>query len=121
MDTRPPPVGSPIVNSATKPVTQDEKTWGLIAHLSGILVGFLGPLIAMLVKGKESAWVDANAKEALNFEITALIAYLVIGTITCGIGVPVVWVAVTVLHVIAAMKVNEGVSYRYPATLRLIK
>ena len=120
MDTRPPPGGSPLGNSPVA-LTQDEKTWGLIAHLSGILLGFLGPLIVMLVKGKESAWTNAAAKEALNFEITAFIAYMVIGTLTCGMGVPVVWVAVTVLHVIAAMKVNEGVSYRYPATLRLVK
>jgi uncharacterized protein len=119
MDTRPPPTGTPLVASPV--LTPDEKTWGMLAHLSGIVLGFLGPLITMLVKGKESAWVDANSKEALNFEITALIAYAVIGTITCGLGIPVVWVVVTVLHVIAAMKVNEGQRYQYPATLRLLK
>jgi uncharacterized Tic20 family protein len=101
--------------------TQDEKTWALISHLSGIFVGFLGPLVAMLVKGKESTWIDANAKEALNFEITAFIAYTVIGGITCGIGLLVLWPIVTVLHIIAAMKANNGEMYRYPATLRLVK
>ncbi|MRI89910.1 DUF4870 domain-containing protein [Aggregicoccus sp. 17bor-14] len=107
--------------SGTPAPTQDEKTWGLLSHLSGILLGFLGPLIAMLVKGKESAWINTQAKEALNFEITALLAYTVIGAITCGFGLLLLWPLVTVFHIIAAMKANNGETYRYPATLRLVK
>ncbi len=110
--------------------TQDEKTWGMLAHLSGLiasLVGlpFLGPLVVMLTKGKESAWVLANAKEALNFQITVTIALAVCAVLTLAcIGaflLPIVGVAALVFTIIAALKANNGEMYRYPATLRLVK
>jgi uncharacterized Tic20 family protein len=111
--------------------TQDEKTWGMIAHLSGIaalLIGlpFLGPLIVMLVKGKDSAWVNAHAKEALNVQITAFIAYLVCTPLVLCLGLGAlialgVGIAVVVFNILAALKANNGEMYRYPATLRLVK
>jgi hypothetical protein len=110
--------------------TADEKTWGMIAHLSAIaafMVGFpfLGPLIVWLTKGKESAWVEAQAKEALNFHITVFIALAVSGILMCAvIGfflLPLVGLAALVLSLIAGIKANNGEMYRYPATLRLVK
>lgn len=110
--------------------TADEKTWGMIAHLSALvasLVGFpfLGPLIVWLTKGKESAWVEAQAKEALNFQITAFIALAISAVLTCAvIGIfllPLVGLAALVLSIIGGIKANNGEMYRYPATLRLVK
>jgi len=121
--------GAPFLTGAMAP-TQDEKTWGMLAHLSGLVAGmfgfpFLGPLIVMLTKGKESRWVEMQAKEALNFQITATIALWVSAiTMLCVIGfvlLPIIGVAVLVLSIIAALKANEGEMYRYPATLRLVK
>ena len=72
-----------------------------------------------------------QAKEALNFNITLLIAgvvLFVLTLITFGIGalltVPLgllLGIAWLVLTIVATMKANEGVAYRYPFTLRLIK
>jgi uncharacterized Tic20 family protein len=108
-------------------VAQDDKTMALIAHLSGIVVGFLGPLVIWLInKDKaDKAWLNEQAKEALNFQITVVIAYIIgmiltmvlIGFIVCL----AVLVGNLVLCIMAGMKANEGVSYRYPFALRLIK
>lgn len=119
--TIPPPVtGAP----------QDERTLALITHLSGIVLSFVVPLIMWLVnKDAQPAkpFVTAQAKEALNFQITLVIAYiiaLVLMVISFGLlfFLPtLVWVANVVFCIVAAIKVNNGEDYRYPMTLRLIK
>jgi uncharacterized Tic20 family protein len=72
-----------------------------------------------------------QAKEALNFNITAIIAAFALGAftlITLGIGalltVPLalaLFVAWFVLTIIAAVKANNGEHYRYPFSIRLVK
>jgi len=107
--------------------TNEEKTWALIAHFGGIIVGFIAPLVALLVKGNESPTVRAHAVEALNFQITWCIA-TVIATIlaTCTLGIlfflPIVtWIVIIVFSIIAGMKANEGQLYHYPMTWRIVK
>ena len=97
----------------------------MMSHIGGIILPILVPLFIMMSKGKESAWVESQSKEALNFQITVMLAY-VLGTLTSciGVGVLLVLAAVggaVVLGVLAGMKVNEGQTYRYPFTLRLVK
>jgi hypothetical protein len=112
------------ISGAVAP-TQDEKTMALIGHIGGIVVPILVPLVIMMTKGKESAWVREQSVEALNFQITVFIAYVACGILTLAcIGAllaPVVGIAAIVLGIIAGLKANEGISYRYPATLRLVK
>lgn len=120
---------SSILTGSPAP-TQDEKTWGMIAHLSGLVAGlislpFLGPLIVMLTKGKESSWVEAHAKEALNLQIimTGLIWFGILGS--CLI-VPLILAFVAgigalVVSILAAIKANNGEMYRYPAIIRIVK
>lgn len=105
--------------------TDDEKTWGLIAHVSALVATFLGPLIALAVKGNESKWVRAHAIEALNFNITIFIGYMICTALTfVVIGlcllIPLGMVAV-ILSIIAGVKAFQGGAYRYPFALRLIK
>lgn len=99
----------------------DEKTWALIAHFGGIVVGFLAPLIAMLVKGDESPTVRAHAVEALNFQITWAVIILVATTVTCGFGIVIAYPIMIILAVMGGIKANEGTLWRYPAIFRLIK
>ena len=120
----------------------EEKQWAMFAHLSallgGILTGhmfgwgcFLGPLIIWLVKKDTMPFVNDQGKEALNFNITLAIigmALLVLTIITLGVGlliaIPaglVAGVAWLVFTIIAAIKASEGVAYRYPFAIRLIK
>lgn len=129
----PPPSGSP---------SAEEKQWGMFGHLSaltGVVTGglgnFLGPLIVWQMKKDTLPFAADQAKEALNFNITLLIVGVVFGVIgaiftaiTLGLGAILVvplalalGVAWLVFTIMAAMKANDGVAYRYPLTIRLIK
>jgi len=107
--------------------SSEDRNLAMLTHLSGILLGFIVPLIIWLMnKDKtEKAWLNEQAKEALNFQITVLIAYFVsailVVIIIGGLLGLAVWVANLVFCIIAGMAVNRGESYRYPLTLRLIK
>jgi uncharacterized protein len=107
--------------------TSDEKTWALLAHFGGILLGFLAPLIALLAKGNESPTVRAHSVEALNFQITWGIATIIASILAvCTFGIlfflPLAtWVVVIVFSIIAGMKANEGILYRYPMSIRMVK
>jgi uncharacterized Tic20 family protein len=114
----PAPVGYP---------TNDDKTWAMIAHFGGILVGFIAPLIALLAKGDQSPVVRAHAVEALNFQITWGIATIVASVLAvCSFGIlfflPILtWLVVVVFSIIAGLKANEGELYHYPMTWRVVK
>jgi uncharacterized Tic20 family protein len=112
--------------------TESERTWGMLAHLAAFgglvvpLVGnIIGPLIVWHSWRDRSEFVGAQALESLNFNITVSIAavvcwvavFIFIGVLL-GIALFVAWLALTI---IAAIKASEGVSYRYPFALRLVK
>ncbi len=107
-------------------VSSDDRTLAMLAHLLGILTAFIGPLVIWLInKDKpEKAFVNDQAKEALNFQITVTIAYIVasaLSVILIGLLlIPVIMIANLVLCILAGLKANEGVAYRYPFALRLI-
>ena len=95
---------------------------GLFFHFLGHI---LGPLAVWLLKRGDSPEIDAHGKESLNFQISMLI-YDAIAAILCIflIGIPILialWVANTVLVIIASVKASEGKFYQYPFTIRLIK
>jgi len=127
----PPPYGTPYgAPGGFAPAgyaNNDEKTWALIAHFGGILVGFIAPLIALLAKGNESPTVKAHSVEALNFQITWGIATIVASILAaCTFGIlffaPIItWIVVIVFSIIGGMKANEGTLYHYPATFRMVK
>lgn len=109
---------------------QDERTWGMLAHISAILgaivfLSFIGPLIVMLVQGNKSPFVRKQAVEALNFQITTYIAAIVSAILIIVIigffmliAVGIAWLVLTIMAGIAA---NRGEDYRYPVNIRLVK
>jgi uncharacterized protein len=107
--------------------TQDERTWGLVAHLSALIASviglpFAGPLVVWLIKKDESPFVGDQAKEALNFQLAILIVTLICGLTCVGIVLlPVVWIAGLIYSILAAIEANKGTYYRYPYTIRLIQ
>jgi uncharacterized protein len=108
---------------------QDQRTLALIAHLLGIITWFVGPLIIWLISKDDSnkGFVTDQAKEALNFQITLTLAYIVAFILTViSLGllffVPtLVWIANLVFCILGGLKANNGEAYRYPFALRLIK
>ncbi len=105
--------------------SKDARTMAMLAHLLGIVLGFLGPLIIWLIKKDEEPFVDDQGKEALNFQITVLIGILVSGVLmfVCVGFFTALAIAIAniVLCIMAGLKANEGEAYRYPFALRLIK
>ena len=102
----------------------DERLWAMLAHLSIFVFSLLGPILILVILGKRSRFVDDQAKEALNFHISVLIAS-VISVLLCFVIIgfvllPVVIIGSMVLGVIGALRANAGIAYRYPITLRLI-
>jgi uncharacterized Tic20 family protein len=102
----------------------------MFAHLSAFSGHFIpfghvvGPLIIWCVKKDEMPFVNDQGKEALNFQITMTLALIVAGiSLLVLVGVvllPAVWLFDVIVTIIAAVKANEGVPYRYPLTLRFI-
>lgn len=69
---------------------KEEKTWGALVHLGGLIgmiilsfVGnIVGALIMWLIKRNESSFIDNQGKEALNFQITLSFINLAISLLT---------------------------------------
>lgn len=107
--------------------SQEDKTLALLTHLSGIILSFIVPLIIWLInKDKaDKAFLNDQAKEALNFQITIAIAWLIAAVLSAVlIGFllyPVILLVNLIFCILAGIKANEGVAYRYPFALRLIK
>jgi uncharacterized Tic20 family protein len=104
-------------------VSDDDRLWATLAHLS-ILLGLttiVAPLIIWLIKKDTSPFVDDQAKEALNFQLTCLIASLVTAA-SCVLAplAIVVIVGGIVYGIIAGIEANKGNTYRYPYTFRMI-
>jgi uncharacterized Tic20 family protein len=114
-----PPTGQQPLSDA------DARLWAMLGQLSGILLSFIGPLIIMLVFGPRSAFVKKESTEALNFQITVMIGYLigfVLTLILIGIFVMLaVAIASLVFMIMAAVKNNQGIEYRYPINIRFVK
>ena len=116
----------------TAELTKDAKMWAMLCHLAalagyiGIPFGnILGPLIVWLIKKDEFTFVDDQGKEALNFQISMTIYAIVSSVLICiGVGIFLL-IAVGIVNlifiIIAAIKANAGVAYRYPLCIRLVK
>ena len=61
----------------------EERTWAMLAHLLTLVAGWLAPLVILLVFKGRGAYVENQAKESLNFQLTLLLAALVVGVATC--------------------------------------
>jgi len=110
---------------------KEERNWGMFCHLAalaGFIVPFgnvIGPLIIWLIKKDESAFVDDQGKESLNFQISftiyALVAALLIIVVIGIVLLIALGVLMLILVIVAAIKASNGEHYRYPMSIRFIK
>ena len=104
--------------------TSDEKNLAMLAHLLGIVSGFIGALLIWLWKKDQSPYIRAQGREALNFQITMFIGYVVSSVLTLVlIGVllfRVLLLVNVVLCVMAAISVSKGENFRYPFAIHLV-
>lgn len=115
------------MNQALTPISpsKDDCNLAMLAHLLGIFTSFVGALIVWLVKKNDSPFVAQEGAEALNFQITIAIGWLVatiLSTILIGFLLyPVLLIGNLVLCILAAVSASKGQGYRYPFTLRLVR
>jgi uncharacterized Tic20 family protein len=111
----------------------EDKNWGMLAHLLTLLgypLGFghwIAPLVIYLTK-KDSPFARGEAREALNFELSLFIYFVISLPLLClVITIPFIvlgWIAMLlaqlVLPILAAIQAADGKPYRYPLILRLV-
>ena len=104
--------------------SNDDKNIVTVTHLGGTVFSFIPALIVWILKKEDSTYIADQAKEALNFQITVLIAQFVaaiLAWVLIGfILIPIIWILNVVFCIIAAIARSKGKTYRYPLCLRLI-
>jgi len=104
---------------------EDEKLWATLIHLGGILFYAVPSLVGYLVLKDRGPFIREHTRQALNFQLTLLIAYVVGGILsTIFIGFLVLAAAgiiAIIFSIIAAIAANKGQWYRYPLTIEFIR
>ena len=119
-----------VIEQQTTEPGKDEKMWAMLTHIS-TFAGFIfpvgniiAPLIIWLIKKDEYPLVDDQGKEVLNFQISMtiyLIASIILIFIVIGIPILIgLGIFDFIITIIAAIKANDGIKYRYPITIRFI-
>ncbi len=133
------------------PAPDSNRSWAIGCHLSPMLafVGLplahlLGPLVIWLLKKHESAYLDEQGREALNFHLSVTVYFLGLiflgvlpGALVLSMGrvlapLGIAWIALSVfgilmllildfvMIIVAAVKTSEGTRFRYPLTIRFV-
>jgi len=135
-------VSEHVPESAPPPVLAppEQRTGMMLAHLLGLflLLGLLPGTIAtlmywLIVKDNASKpFVQEQAKEALNFQISVLLAWIIVFLASLMLSVvligffgftllPFLLLASLIFSIVAAVKANNGECYRYPLNFRFIR
>lgn len=111
--------------------TPESRMWASLAHVSafaGLVFPFgsiLGPLLIWLIKREEMPFVDDQGKEALNFNISmtmyTVVSMLMIVVLVGLLMLPAVALLWAIFVILAAVRSNEGIPFRYPLTIRFIQ
>ena len=112
----------------TYEVPAESRKLAMLAHLSAFVsfVGIpslVGPLVVWLLN-RDDPFVEQQAKDALNFNISFLIygiaAAISIILLVGLIALPAVLITWFVLVIVAAVRASNGENYRYPLTMKLV-
>jgi uncharacterized Tic20 family protein len=115
--------------------SNSERLWGAAAHVGSLVaawfaLGVIGPLVVLILKGNESAFVRRHAVESLNFQISLLIYIVVAGVaaiFTLGLALLVIIPVALVIGVLALIAIirgtlagHRGEEFRYPLCIRVV-
>ncbi len=104
--------------------TSSDKIAAMLTHIAGIFFWFIPSLIVYLASN-ENPWIKNQARSALNFQLTMLIASIIgSALIWIGIGFLIIWaveIVIVIFSIVAALKANQGEAYTYPLSIDLIK
>ncbi|HEY4226312.1 MAG TPA: DUF4870 domain-containing protein [Pseudolysinimonas sp.] len=123
MSQPPPP---PVTYAAPLPMNPaDERLWATLVHVGGIIFHWLAPLILFLVLKDRGPFVRWHTRQALNFQLTLLIAYIagaVLSLVFIGFFVVVAaFVLNIVFGILAAVAANRGEFSTYPVAIEFVR
>lgn len=127
----------PAYGTATPLSPEQEKTWGMLSHVIGALamvfsagfLGFVASLVIYVMYKDRGPFVRAHAANSLNVQITAAIGsvigwILTITVIGAIIGIPIliaVFLWALVVHVLGAVKANNGEWWEPPLCPKFVR
>lgn len=116
---------APPPRVASRCVPGSDRLAATLTHLSGYAASFVVPLIIYLVEGREQSYLRAQAAQAANFQLTFLLANIVLGVASVLLFpvllFPIIWVAWLVLPLVGGVASAAGARFEYPLTLRLLR
>lgn len=107
--------------------------WAVIAHLGGLVPGYflcmVIPLLIWLLKGDYDPFVNKQAKEAFNFQlslfiyesIAMIVAFTIIGLPLSALAFMLFWFLNFICSIYGAWRTFRGLTYEYPLNLRIVK
>lgn len=111
--------------------SKDARQWGLLLHISqlaGFLIPFVGliaPIVIWQIKKNEHPELDAHGKMAMNWILSSFLYMIVAGIASFVlIGIPVLLAILfcsIAFPIIAGVKANDGVLWKYPLTIPFVK
>jgi len=111
-------------NDTQAPISQDNKNLSMLMWVGTIFFGFIPGLIIYLLK-TDDPYLQDQSKEALNWAITAIIAYaisFILIFIVIGILLIVILGIVhLVFCIMGAVAASSGKPFRVPYAIRLLK
>jgi len=106
-------------------MSNEQNNLGVISHLLGLITGFLGSLIMYLVIDEKKKIAKEHSKNALNFQLTVLIGYIISFILVFVFIGFLLLFAVFILNIIfcimGAVSASEGKMYKYPISIRFLK
>jgi len=108
-----------------KSFLEDDYTWVILLHFSGIFILVLPPILIWLIKRNEIMEYEQHFKDVMNFQFSIFI-YLIISAILLIvlIGLPMlilIGLFSQVVIVYNTIKVMNREAYRYPLTMTILK
>ena len=110
-----------------------DRNLAMISHMGGLVpipwVPLIIPFLVCILKGDESVFVNKQAREALNFQLSISIYWsLCVFLIFTIVGIPIAFVSFGVFiitNIVCSLKgaarTSKGLEYKYPMNLRLIQ
>ena len=110
-------------NSTSNRNSESDRLIIVLTHFGGIFFGFLPSLLVYLVKNE--GWVKENARNALNWQLTSIVYYVISWILMLVlIGLFLQWSVVLfniIFCVMAAVISSKGEYFKYPLTIEFIK
>lgn len=111
--------------AAASTLPSDLQTLVVLVHLSGLIGSFLVPLLVYFSRPVRDDVLALAAKEALNFQITLALAWLIaMATVLVLVGLlflPLLVLISIGMPIWAAVLSARGETVRYPLILRLVR